>query len=105
MSPERHVFETLLLRVIASRQSTSHSGGVEDDDDVDVIADLIDDVVPIIVVNMNPEKDLELRQHLFGLLIQLFTNAGMLIVDLVEVFVEEVVVFCSCCHRRGVNIE
>ena len=31
------------------------------------------------MIPMNPEKDLELRQHLFGLLIQLFTNAGMMI--------------------------
>lgn len=77
LSPQRHVFETLLLRVIASKSSStaSHEGDSVDED-VDVIADLIDDVVPIIVVNMNPEKDLELRQHLFGLLIQLFTNAG-----------------------------
>ena len=74
LSPERHVFETLLLRVIASK--TSIEADEDDDEDVDVIADLIDDAVPIIVVNMNPEKDLELRQHLFGLLIQLFTNAG-----------------------------
>jgi len=101
LSPERHVFETLLLRVIASKNSnTSISDGNEDDDDdddVDVIADLIDDVVPIIVVNMNPEKDLELRQHLFGLLIQLFTNAGSiesrreLLCDYSEIILTDVV--------------
>ena len=77
LSPQRHVFEKLLLRVIASRRSpTASVDDSAEDEDADVIADLIDDVVPIIIVNMNVDKDLELRQHLFGLLIQLFTNAG-----------------------------
>jgi len=77
LSPQRLVFEKLLLRVIAARRSpTASVDDSAEDEDADVIADLIDDVVPIIIVNMNVDKDLELRQHLFGLLIQLFTNAG-----------------------------